>query len=189
MPITQAQLRALVDQVDEANAVIQAEYGRENVVEARIRFPRGFIRSANAYRSSLPNMGTRVQRSNASYALMTLDVFRWLCVRTDISGTALSMIVKEAIAILGALCEWMTKEATKGNGSSRRYKVRTARLVDAGIIDTALKNELDWIWDSRCNEHLHEVTSLEYEMYSRGDYNRALAAYKAFRQALLLNAE
>src|SRR5690606_10798067 len=163
----------------------QAEYGRKNVVEARVRFPRGFILSAGTYRCSLPDIGTEVQRRNASYALMTLDVFRWVCVRTDLSGAALSMVVKEAIAILGALCEWMTKEATRGAGSSRRYAVRTGRLVDAGIIDSALKEELDWIWGTRCNEHLYEVTSLEHEMYSRADYNRGLAAYKALRQALI----
>lgn len=178
------QLAEWVGQVDEALASIQAEYGRRNVPDARVRFPRGFILPANTYRRSLPDFGTRVQRHNASYALMTLDVFRWVCVRTDLSGAALSMIVKEAIAILGALCEWMSKEATRGFGSRRSYTVRTARLVESGVIDTDLKGELDWIWQTRCNEHLHEVTSLEHEMYTRADYNRALAAYQAFKRAL-----
>ena len=42
---------------------------------------------------------------------MTLDVFRWLVVRTDLSGAALSMIVKEGISLIGGLCEWLTKKA------------------------------------------------------------------------------
>jgi hypothetical protein len=63
--------------------------------------------------------------------------------------------------------------------------VRTQRLVHNGIIDAYLKTELAWVWDIRCNEHLHEVTSLEHEMYSRADYNRALAACKALKSALI----
>lgn len=186
MPLSPAQLAELVGQADEALAAIQSEHGRSNVVEARIRFPRGFILPASTYRRTLSDIGTDVQRRNASYALMTLDMFRWLCVRTDISGAALSMIVKEAISIVGTLCEWMTKEATRGAGSSRRYTVRTSRLVNADVIDAALKDELDWVWSTRCNEHLHNVTSLEHEMYSRADYNRALAAFKALKRALVV---
>lgn len=116
---------------------------------------------------------------------MLLDVFRWLVVRTDLSGAALSLIVKEGICVLGAICEWLTKEATRGHAGNRPYLQRTAKLVELGHIDGGLKMELDWIWDIRCNEHLHEVTSLEHEMYSRGDYNRAFNAYVAFRNKLV----
>jgi hypothetical protein len=185
MPLSPTQLAETVANANEALAAIQETFGRSNVAEARIRFPRGFILPAATYRGTLPNIGTEVQRRNACYASMTLDVFRWLCVRTDLSGAALSMIVKEAICIVGALCEWLTKEATRGGGSRRSYTVRTERLVESGVIDAALKAELDWVWDIRCNEHLHGVTSLEHEMYSRADYNRALAAYKALKTALV----
>jgi hypothetical protein len=116
---------------------------------------------------------------------MLLDVFRWLVIRTDLSGAALSLIVKEGICVLGAICEWLTKEATRGHAGNRPYLQRTAKLVELGHIDAGLKVELDWIWDIRCNEHLHEVTSLEHEMYSRGDYNRAFNAYVAFRNKLV----
>ena len=108
-----------------------------------------------------------------------------LLLRTDLSGTALSMVVKEGIAILGALCEWLTKEATRGHASKRPYTARTQKLVDLGILDASEKDELDWIWEIRCNEHLHEVTSLEHEMYSRDDYNRALRAYARLRDLLV----
>lgn len=185
MPLTSAQLQALVTQANDALATIQAEYGRENIVDARIRFPRGFIRPAQSYRALLPNLGSEVQRRNACYASMTLDVYRWVCVRTDLSGAALSMVVKEAICVIGALCEWLTKEGTRGNGSNRSYAIRTQRLVQAGTIDDALKIDLDWVWEIRCNEHLHEVATLEHELYSREDYNKALAAYKALRDALV----
>jgi hypothetical protein len=126
-----------------------------------------------------------VQRRNASYALMTLDVFRWLVVRTDLSGAALSMIVKEGTSLIGVLCEWLTKEATRGHASKRPYKQRTQKLVELEHIDASLKVELDWVWDIRCNEHLHEVTSLEHVMYPKEHYDRALRAYRELRDALV----
>lgn len=187
MALSPGDLEMFVIDANEALQAIQNEYGRKNVADARVRFPRGFIRTASAAKNTLPNLGTEVQRRNASYALMTIDVFRWLVVRTDLSGTALSMIVKEGISILGALCEWLTKEATQGHGSRKSYTKRTEKLFDLGIIDSNLKNELDWIWDIRCNEHIHEVTSLEHEMYSRTDYNRALKAFAQFRDILVVN--
>jgi hypothetical protein len=116
---------------------------------------------------------------------MTLDVFRWLVVRTDLSGTALSMIVKGGVSLVGALCEWLTKEGTRGHASKRPYTARTQKLVDLGHIVAPLKVELDWVWDIRCNEHLHEVTELEHVMYARDDYNRALRAYTKLRDALI----
>lgn len=51
------------------------------------------------------------------------------------------------------------------------------------MISKELKAEVDWIWDVRCNEHLHEVQSLELSMYSRWGYNRALDAFKALKSA------
>jgi hypothetical protein len=184
MPPSTAYIASLVTRASDALQSLQNELGSANVPAARVRFPRGFIRTAATHRKSLPDLGQEVQRRNASYALMTLEVFRWLLIRTDLSGPALSMIAKEGICLLGAICEWLTKEATRGHASGRPYTQRTKKLVELRHIDAALKLELDWIWEIRCNEHLHEVTGLEFEMYSRDDYNRALRAYVALRNIL-----
>lgn len=184
MALTPDELDALVKQAGNALQAIQNEYGIDNVPDARVRFPRGFIRTAESLRRGLPNLGTDLQRRNASYTLMTSDLLRWLVVRTDLAGPAVSLVVKEAICILGAICEWLTKEATRGHASSRPYKERTRKLVDLGIISADLKNELDWTWDIRCNEHLNSVTSLECHTYTREDYNRAFAGYTLLRDAL-----
>jgi hypothetical protein len=112
-------------------------------------------------------------------------MLRWLVVRTDLAGPAVSLIVKEGICIMGGLCEWLTKEATRGHASKRPYKQRTEKLVDLGVISTDLKAELDWTWDIRCREHLHEVTALECHTYTRKDYNRALKAYGELRDILV----
>lgn len=116
---------------------------------------------------------------------MALDILGWLVMRTDLRGAALSMIVKEGIVIVGALCEWLSKEATKAHGSRKPYTVRMQALVDLGHISADLKTELDWVWKVRCNVHLHEFTSLEYDMYSREDYNRAARAYRDLRDVLV----
>ncbi len=109
-----------------------------------------------------------------------------MVVRTDLSGTALSMVAKEGITIFGALCEWITKEAIRGHGAGRRFNVRTAKLVEMTVISVKLKEELDWIWEVRCNTHLEAIDGLEHDMYSRQDYNRALKAYQDFRDILVL---
>lgn len=185
MALTPNQIQELAAQASMALQELQNDLGRTNVPGARVRFPRGFIRTAADCRRTLPRIGTEVQRRNASYALMTLDVFRWVVTRTDLWGPALGMVVKEGISVYGAILEWLTKEATRGHASNRGYVLRTAKLVELGHIDAGLKSELDWIWDIRCNEHLHEVTELEHEMYSREDYNRALRAYVSFRDRLV----
>jgi hypothetical protein len=186
MPSLEAnEIQGFVAQASEALQSLQDSLGAENVPAARVRFPRGFIGTAGSHRVTLPDLGQEVQRRNASYALMTLDIFRWLVVRTDLTGPALSMIIKEGICVLGSLCEWLTKEATRGHASSRPYAQRTAKLVELGHVGPALKIELDWIWDIRCNEHLHEVDALEHEMYSRADINRAFNAYVQLRDNLV----
>jgi len=185
MTLNPEELNALVTQTSLALQTIQDQFGREIIPEAQVRFPRGFIRTAGALRKDLPLLGTDIQRRNASYALMTSDILRWLVVRTDLSGPALSLIVKEGICILGTLCEWLTKEATRGYASNRPYKLRTQKLLDLGLISTDMKTELDWIWDIRCREHLHEVSALECYMYSRIDYNRAQKAYSNLRDNLV----
>jgi len=185
MALKQKDVAGLVDEAGAALQALQDEFSRDNVPEARVRFPRGFIRTAVALRNTLPDLGTEVQRRNARYSLMALDVLRWLVVRADLSGAALSMVVKESVGIVGALCDWLTKEATKGHASRRPYTQRTQALLDLGHISADLKTELDWVWDVRCNVHMHEVTSLEYDKYSREDYNRAARAYRDLRDALV----
>jgi len=163
---------------------IQNRIGNSIDSSAKVRFPRGFIHTAIELRALLPDIGTRIQKQNASYLLMMTDVFRWLAIRTDISGAALSSIVKEAICIYGVICDWMLKEATKGHCSRRSYTTRTSKLVELEIIDDTLRSDLDWIWQIRCNEHFHEVDELEHEKYSRDDHNRARKTLRRLIQAL-----
>jgi hypothetical protein len=179
-------LESLAKEAGDHLQEIQNNYGPKNTPSARVKFPRGFIRTAEELRKTLPNLGEEVQRRNASYALMKNDIDRWLAIRTDLYGAALSMVIKDAIVTLGGICEWLTKEATRGNGRRRSYRVRTEKLVEMGVIDQNLKEELDWVWEIRCNSHMHGVEALEHVMYSRQDYNRARRAYGKLIEALVI---
>jgi hypothetical protein len=152
---------------------------------AKIRFPRGYILTARAYRLTLPFVRDAHTQTNLSFALMSLDVLRWLAVRTDLTGTALEMVIKEAICLLGSICECLTiRRGVEGLGRGASFLNRTARLVELGIIQQRTKIDLDWIWDIRRREHLAELEHAEFGHYSRPDCNRAINAYCKLRDAL-----
>ena len=94
------------------------------------------------------------------------------------------MVIKEGICLLASVCESLTKNVLKGRGSARSFKERAAKLESMGAISHSLRLELDWLWDTRGNEHLYLVPYPEYERYSPDDYNRALAAYSELRRDL-----
>lgn len=171
-------LDALAAQAGYALQEIQDRLGRVNRADGRIRFPRGYLHTAARLRNLLPSVGSPLQRHNASYGLMMADVLRWLAIRTDLYGPALSMVVKESICIYGVICDWLSKEATRGHGSRKRFSYRSNKLVELNIIGRELEVELNWLWEIRCNEHFHEVDELEHERYTRADHNRARKAFR-----------
>ena len=152
---------------------------------AKVRFPRGYILTANAYRRTLPCVHDAHTQSNLSYALMTLDVLRWLGVRTNLTGTALEMVIKEAICLLGSICECLTvRKGVEGLGRGAGFSNRTTRLVQMGIIEENTKTDLDWIWDIRCREHLVDLDHAEFGHYGPADCNRAIKAFRELRDGL-----
>ena len=57
------------------------------VPESRVRFPRGFIRSADYQRNRFPFLTNSDLKANIAYTLILSDTILWLAVRTDIFGT------------------------------------------------------------------------------------------------------
>ena len=160
---------------------IQDRSGRNNTTEAQVKFPRGFLRTAKRCRLTLPEFGDEVQQRNASYALMTLDVYRWLLTRTALTDPVRNLIFKQAIGVFGSLCELFLNGAIKG----KSYPKKTEKLVAKNIIDEALKCELNWVWDQRNHMHLDKATEYEIDMYTLKHYKRAWCAYKGLRDSLL----
>ena len=105
-----ANVEELVARVRQAGTALQeisdfvAEHPQHAAL-ATVRFPRGYLRTAAGHRNRLPFIANRVLKDNVSYALMTHDVFRWVTSRTDLSGQAREMVTKEAVCLLGTVCE------------------------------------------------------------------------------------
>lgn len=154
------------------------------VPESKVRFPRGFIRSAAYQRSRFPFLSCNNLKSNIAYTLMLSDTILWLALRTDLSGMAKDMLYKLFIFLVGAVAESTTKEYLKGI-CGKHYKKRTEYLLDNGIIEAQLKAELDWLWDTRNRMHLFQLEGREYENdYCQENHHRAISAFRGMLQAL-----
>lgn len=179
------QLKEAVARVSRDLQNIQNYLTLENHQDAKVRFPRGFIRTAAHFRLRFNFLNDETLKRNVAYTLILSDTYRWLLNRTDIYGTAKEMIIKEGICLVGSLCESVTKDVLNGVvGKKRGYKDRTLYLLENEIIDAELKADLDWVWDTRNNEHLFLVEIREHEHYKLPDYNRAIRALRKLRDQL-----
>jgi len=182
------------DNTDLVNAVvivdgyiqqIQDYLGQANNAAGKIRFPRGFIRTADHFRKELSFIKDNNIRDNLAYALIQSDVYRWLTNRTDLFGIAKEMVMKSGIALMGSICETMAIDGTKGIiGKKHSFYERCNRMVDMGFISEDLKDELHWLWETRAAIHIYDINHREYEKYKMADYNRAIKATRALRDAL-----
>lgn len=178
----------LADAIDEVGGRLQeiTDYLASNLTATgRIRFPRGYLRTAAFFRSHLTFIADKNLVRNLSYAFMLYDVFRWMLTRTDLSGTAHDMILKNAIVLIGSIAESLARGATVGIiGARHNYKERTRRMVASGIISADLKAELDWLWDMRAGIHIYLMEDSEYDHYRMEHLERAKLAAGNLRDAL-----
>ena len=179
-------IEELAETAGAAMQEIQSYIGDQTyVAEARVRFPRSYVRNtANIY-ATLPQLGDNTKRRNLAYQLMRADVCRWLLTRTDVWGQIESVVVLEFICILAYGVEFFVKSRTyKQVRRQNKFSTHTQWLVDKGIIDGALKDDLDWMWDIRTHEHLDATDELRHCTHGRNDFNRAVGVWNNFRQAL-----
>lgn len=180
----------LVERAGEASAALQeisdfirAEPQHER--QAKVRFPRGYLRTAAQHRAKLTFIDDRTLRDNVSYALMTHDILRWLSSRTDLNGQALEMVTKEAVCLLGTVCESISIYP-KHHGLGRRssFNARIRRLVEMRVIDVQAEERLNWLWAKRNQEHLVDVLFREWNHYTHRDWTESVAAYHVLRDGL-----
>lgn len=180
----------LAEAVLTAGGLIQeiSDYANQNPESepiAKLRFPTGFLRTASFHRARLQFVPNANLRKNLSYACMTHDVFRWLIVRTDLSGQARDMVIKEAICLTGSVCETLTIwPGEQGLGKSKSFANRAARLRELGVISEAVEADLNWVWDIRCREHIAGVEIQEWNHYTTAQWRRSVAALRALRDGL-----
>jgi len=178
----------LAASVAEAGLLLQAiqDYsGRDFTKTAKVRFPRGFLRTAQQARARLPFLPQSHFKSNLSYAMMLSDVQHWLLARTDHSGTAKEMVIKLQIFLLGSMSESITMVHLRGRCGGN-YRRRTEYLVQHNLISADLKAELDWLWDMRNLMHVFKVEEHEWQSanYTVANHNRAVKALRSLTEAL-----
>ena len=174
--------------VIEAGALLQEiqDYvGRDFSKPAKIRFPRGYIRTAAEARLRIPFVKDVKLKSNVSYTMILSDVQHWLLVRTDLSATAKEMIIKLQMFLLGSIVESLTKVYLKGKCGGNFCK-RTAYLKEHDVISEQLQIDIDWLWDMRNKMHLFLVDRSEWQSsdYTIANHNRAVMAFKNLLEKL-----
>lgn len=168
--------------VDEASALIQEiqDYvGRDFSKSAKLRFPRGYLRTAEEARSRVKFIANRTLRSNIAYTMQLADVQHWILVRTDLSGMAKEMVIKLQMFLLGSIVESITKTYLHGRCGGNFCR-RTKYLLDNGAIDAALQADMDWLWGVRNNMHLFQLDYIEWSSteYTIANQNRAVRAFR-----------
>ncbi len=152
---------------------------------AKVRFPRGFLRTNAAARASFGFVKNRMLRSNISYAIMAHDVLRWIVLRTDLSGQAKEMVIKEGVCVIASICECLTIHPTRhGLGRGSSFERRVGRLLEIQVIAQQAHDDLVWLWGKRRHEHLYDVEVREYSHYTMNDWIRSVRAYRALKAGL-----
>lgn len=156
--------------------------------ESRVRFPRGFIRTASDQRRRLTFIEDGSLRDNLAYTLILSDVVLWVLLRTDLWGTPKHMLTK-MYAFLGAtLCESITKVYLSGV-CGQNFKRRNEFMLANQMIDAATKDDLDWLWDLRNRMHLFQLDAREYENdYSDQCHVRVVKTFRNLIRALKADA-
>jgi len=152
---------------------------------AKVRFPRGYLRTAAEARTRLGFLENAHLKSNVSYTMLLSDVQHWLLVRTDISGTAKEMVIKLQFFLLGSIVESITKSFLKGKCGGN-YSKRLEYLKEHGIISEQLQIDLNWLWDVRNKMHLFLLDNNEWLStdYTVANHNRAVRAFKRILEIL-----
>lgn len=169
----------LIDTVEKVNDLLQAiqQYcGRKAVSEAKIRFPIGFLRKCDDIRKTYDFISESHLKSNIAYTVLLSDCIRWLLIRTNIQSTAKEMLIKLYIVLIGSIIEACLNNTLKRKCAGG-YCEKTKFLHDQKIITKKLNDDLDYIWDLRCNIHLVDIPTREYENdYSINNLSRCLRA-------------
>ena len=186
MADTLEEIAELAEIAGDAIQEIQSSLGDQAYVpEARIRFPRGYVRTAAGIYNRLPRIGDNTKRRNLAYQMMRADVCRWLLTRTDVFGQIQSVLVAKHICILAYGVEFFVKSLTyRRVGRRRPFKRHTQHLLDTKVISRDLKTELDWMWDIRTHEHLDASSDLRHCSHDQSDFNRAMSAWNGFVEVL-----
>ena len=176
------QLIATVNEINCSLAAIQNYCTIDKNELARIKFPRGFLRTAFFHRKKMPAGLDALLLHNISYSLMTLDVIRWLVIRTDISGAAQSMIIKRAVTTLAEVMDALLKNYC---GKNKSFDKCVGQLKLDGVFDDNCAGDLIDVWRLRSSVHLWEASGLEHNKFTPAVYNKTAITYDTLIKGLV----
>ena len=180
-----SELEDVVGEVSAGLQDIQNYLGDRNANEAKVRFPRGYIRTAAHHRQGLGFLEYEDSK-NISYSLQSYDILRWISNRTDLTGPAKNLLCRMAIVILGSVAEGLAVKGTRGKIKKEvRVKERLRRMhEDLRMINKALRDDLAWLWDQRNSIHLDRITDPHIDLFNERHVNRANGIVKSLRERL-----
>lgn len=167
--------------VDIVSEHLQAitDFARHNNSErlaARIKFPRRYFKTVYTIKKKFPWLDEGIVKSNVSYHYMYLDTMRWIANFTDIYAVPKSMIFKNAIVAYASISECLIYFAAKKfNLLEGRTIPQAKKLHTLSVLSEGLVKEIEWLWNSRHNVHIHLVTEPEGDRYSAFLANRSSA--------------
>lgn len=152
--------------------------------DAKVRFPRGFIRPASLQRHRLPFVKSSALKDNLAYTLILSDTILWLRLRTDLWGIPKEMLTKLYVFTIGTIVESITKEYLEGI-CGKNFKKRNEFLVDQQIVTSELASDLDWLWDTRNRMHLFQLDAPEYDNeYDKNCHRRCVETFRSLLSSL-----
>lgn len=185
MSTTVDNIASLIARIGADLQQLEDHLSKNGDTRCKIRFPRGFLRTAKHFRGRYWFIRDANLKRNVAYSLILSDFYRWILNRTDLWGTPREMIIKEAICLIGAVAESVTKDTMQDHcGKHTGYKKRTAKMVELGIITDELQAQLDGLWDWRNNEHLFMLSEWEYGKYELKHYNAAIITLRQLRDSI-----
>lgn len=160
------------------NYCTEKDRTHSDIPDARVRFPRGFIRPAAAQRARIQFIQGEILRDNIAYTLILSDTVLWLALRTDLWGVPKQMLVKLHVFLIGALCESITRDYLHGI-CGKNFARRAQFLLDKEVINEKTHEDLVWLWDVRNRMHLWDLDGTEYNYaYDQDCHRRANRALR-----------
>jgi hypothetical protein len=156
--------------------ILDNETPVDKPLKTKIQMPRGVVRSAGKIKKDY-NFFDVITCSNISYAIETLDLYRWILNRFYIYGPVLNYVIKSGIILISMICEALVRDALKKSNISVKPKysknIEKLKLILPEQNKWIIK-ELEVMKEIRNTQHLHCVNILEHEKYKILDWNRSI---------------
>lgn len=163
-----------VDIVDGALQSINDYFKQNPKSNARIRFPRGQLRTVSQHVEKFDWVESDVLATNLANQFVFLDLLNWVSNRTDLMGTARTMLYKNVVVICGAVVEALLDSAAKEVGIEvDTYRQRLRELKRKRVIYSAMHDDLLWLWTLRGKIHLHIHDDVEQDIFKITEARRA----------------